>query len=70
MLRLIALLLGRDTTPRLPTFRYKYLRHPFDDMQFFSVEAADQAAADTLAVAKYTAMFSNRQTVLREFWAA
>ena len=70
MRKLIALLSGGDTTPRLQTFRYKYLRYPFDNAQYFSVQAADQAVADKLAVDQYTTMFNNRQTVLRNFWPA
>ena len=70
MRKLIGLLLGWDTTPRLPTFCYKYLRHPFDDPQYFSVHAADKVAADRLAVEQYTTMFNNHQTVLLNFWPA
>lgn len=70
MRKLIALLFGWDATPRQTTFNYKYLRHPFDDFQYFSVKASDQPSADELAVERFTEMFRGRLTVMTEFWPA
>lgn len=70
MLQALARILSLNTTPRLPTFRYKYLRNPFDTFQYFSIQAADQEAANKLAIDRFTEMFENRQTVMREFWPA
>lgn len=70
MLRALSQILGLNTTPRLPTFRYKYLRNPFDTFQYFSVQAADQEAANELAIDRFTEMFKDGWTVMREFWPA
>lgn len=70
MKKLLTLLLGRGSTPRSLTFRYKYLRHPFDNTQHFSVQAADQATADKLAIERFAGMLKTRQTVMTEFWPA
>lgn len=70
MRKFMARLLGWDSAPRLLTFRYMYLRHPFDDAQYFSVQAANQAVADKLAIECFNNMFNNHQTVTVEFWRA
>ena len=54
--------------PKLINFTYGYLRHPFDDKQFFYVDAPDQASADESARQIYTNFFNERHTVTTEFW--
>ena len=54
-------------TPRPKSFRYKYLRHPFDDWQYFSVSAKDQDEANRSAIQRFTEMFNYHLTVMTTF---
>lgn len=58
--------LSDDTV--LKEWEYKYLRHPFDDPQFFSVFAKTSTDANKLAQEKYLKIFESRGTVLKEFY--
>lgn len=81
-LELLALLLGvlampfiamllLMTAPAKPRgFRYAYQAHPFDDANYFWIDADTQEAADEAAKQKFGELFRNRQTIMTEFWAA
>lgn len=57
----------RPVLPRQETFRYEYLRYPFDDPQYFSIVATAQSVADRLAKEQFTELFKTGQTVMIEF---
>ena len=66
-----ALLMMRDRfeLPKSPlhtpgVFWYKYQRHPFDDAQYFKIEAESQAEADKKAIAHFEALFKAGHTVM------
>ena len=56
--------------PRQETFRYKYLRHPFDNAQHFSVLATAEHIADRLAKERFAELFRVGHTVTLEFYRA
>ncbi|MDP3645978.1 MAG: hypothetical protein Q8R25_02725 [bacterium] len=69
IISLIAELMPRKAS-QLKSFRYKYLRHPFDNWQYFSVEAEDQTNADKAAIERFTDLFNNHFTTMTTFHSA
>ncbi len=51
-------------------YRYQYLKFPFDDWQYFSVQAPNPEAADRLARVEFESMFNRRVTVMYEYYRA
>ena len=66
-LRLIKWLVSK---PQERTFRFWYQRHPFDDRQFFSVTATDQASANAKAGKVFDGLFQRHVTVMTLFYPA
>jgi hypothetical protein len=54
--------------PAAPRFWYTWQAHPFDDPQYFHVDAATKEEADTLAMKRFTGMFDRGETVMTEFF--
>ena len=49
-------------------FTYKYQRHPFDDCQYFTVQAANQEEANAFAIEKFTEFFNSGKTIMNVFY--
>ncbi len=56
--------------PKMRSFRYKYQRHPFDEWQYFAVNALTQTDADVKAKDRFQQLFKHQQTVMTEFFRA
>ena len=71
---MIVFLLGYILGPKVSNpsrsreFRYGYLRHPFDNMQYFTVTALDQKVADAKAQKHFVQLFEEGKTVTTTFY--
>jgi len=54
--------------PQKQNFVYAYKRYPFDDCQYFSVEAENIETADIEAKKIYEEMLNSKQTVMIDFY--
>lgn len=52
---------------KITYFRYMYARHPFDDANYFDIEADCLKTANQKAIAYYRTLFETGQTVLLQF---
>ena len=54
--------------PAVPRFWYVWQAHPFDDAQYFFIDAGTKEIADRQAVERFEGMFARGETVMREFY--